>query len=99
MTEHVAGQWYIASHKRSLRPSPPVERRGVPASGCIIALLVGQGTGFIRLGADIKVFFHRTDVEAGTSFNDLALGDPVAFDLIEDPVSGARALRVRREVR
>ena len=75
---------------------PPAERHAVPGSGRIIALLVGHGTGFIRLSTDCRVFFHRADLQPGTSFNDFEVGDAVDFDLVEDPVSGARALRVRR---
>jgi cold shock CspA family protein len=57
---------------------------------------MGQSHGFLR-GADRReVFFHRSDVEEGTSFNDLAAGDPVEFELLEDAVSGARATRVKR---
>jgi cold shock CspA family protein len=94
--EYLYGQSRLASRTRSPRVAPSVERRAVPASGRIIALLVGQGTGFIRLGTDGKVFFHRADVQPGTSINDFELGDAVEFDLVEDPVSGARAIRVRR---
>lgn len=59
-------------------------------------LLFGQGHGFIRLPDDREIFFHRSDVREGTSFNDFVVGDTVAFELLEDAVSGARALRVRR---
>jgi hypothetical protein len=38
-------------------------------------------------------------VREGTSFNDFAVNDPVTFELIEDDVSGARALRVTRRSR
>jgi len=94
--EYLYGQLRLGSHKRSPRVAPPAERRAIPSSGRIIALLVGQGTGFIQLGANGKVFFHRADVQAGTSINDFALDDAVEFDLVEDPISGARALCVRR---
>jgi cold shock CspA family protein len=40
------------------------------------------------------VFCHRSDTTFGT-FNKLAVGDKVAFDLIEDRVSGPRATGVR----
>jgi hypothetical protein len=39
------------------------------------------------------------DVEDGTIFNDLSLGNAVSFELFEDAVSGARALRVARRTR
>jgi cold shock CspA family protein len=76
-----------------LRPSPP---RGVASIGSIARLFVGQCYGFIRLANDREVFFHRTDIRDGTSINDLRVGDPVMFELIEDRISGARALAVRR---
>ena len=60
-----------------------------------MTLFVGQGHGFIRAnGRD--VFFHRSDVREGTSFNDLTVGDPVSFELLDDHVSGPRGLRVER---
>jgi cold shock CspA family protein len=42
------------------------------------------------------VFFHRSDLLEGTAFNALAIGDRVTFELLEDRVSGPRALRVER---
>jgi cold shock CspA family protein len=74
--------------------APPAERRGKPSSGRIVTLFVGQAHGFIRLTDDRHVFFHRSDVRDGTSFNDFAVGDAVTFELFEDDVSGPRALRV-----
>ncbi len=74
----------------------PAERRGVRSTGRIVKLLVGQSHGFIRLEDGRAIFFHRSDVREGTSFNDFAIGDAVTFELLEDAVSGARALRVRR---
>jgi cold shock CspA family protein len=59
-----------------------------------VTLLVGQGHGFIRLASGREVFFHRSDVHQGTSFNALAVGDRVTFELLEDHVSGPRALCV-----
>jgi cold shock CspA family protein len=59
-------------------------------------LFVGQAHGFIRLASGREVFFHRSDVQDGTSFNAFAVGDCVAFELLEDRVSGPRALRVER---
>jgi cold shock CspA family protein len=64
-----------------------------------VTLFVGQGHGFIRLGSDRDVFFHRSDVREGMSFNDLAVGDTVRFDLLEDDVSGPRAIQVTRRRR
>ena len=95
-TESVSSQKSRGLRNRRPRVSPPTEPRGTPASGRITALLIGQGTGYIQQEQGSKVFFHRKDVEEGTSINDLAVGDAVDFDLIEDAVSGLRALRVRR---
>ena len=75
-----------------MRPADP---RGRATSGRIVKLLVGRGQGFIRLADDREIFFHRSDVGEGISFNDFVVGDPVSFEIVEDPVSGARALRVR----
>jgi cold shock CspA family protein len=74
----------------------PAERRGAASSGRIVKLLIGQSHGFIRLADGREIYFHRSDLEEGTSFNDFAIGDPVNFELLEDEVSGARALRVKR---
>jgi cold shock CspA family protein len=58
--------------------------------------MVGQGYGYIRLANGRDIFFHRSDLEEGTSFNAFAIGDAVRFELLEDAVSGARAMRVKR---
>lgn len=100
----VTHYFYVAGRKAATpraKPatSPPAERRGVSTTGRIAKLLVGQGHGFIRLTNHREVFFHRSDVREGASFNDFAVNDPVTFELLEDPVSGARALRVTRRSR
>ena len=74
----------------------PTERRGTPSSGRIVTLMLGQGHGFIRLTGTRNVFFHRSDLCEGTSFNDLAVGNRVKFELLDDAISGPRALRVER---
>ena len=79
------------------RPTGPPEQRGLPSRGRVARLFVGQGYGFIRLTDGRDIFFHRRDVCQGTSFNDFAVGDAVAFELLEDDVSGARAIRVQAE--
>jgi cold shock CspA family protein len=76
-----------------------VERRGVVSTGRIVKLLVGQSHGFIRLADARDVYFHRSDLEDGTAFNDFIIGDVVTFELLEDAVSGARALHVKRRRR
>ena len=80
-------------------PGRPTDPRGRPATGHIAKILVGHGHGYIRLGDDREIYFHRSDSREGTAFNDLQIGDAVTFELFEDPVSGARALRVRVDAR
>lgn len=81
-----------ASHMSTL----PAGARGAASRGRIIKLMIGQAYGFIRLTDHREVFFHRNDLEEGTAFNDLTVGDPVTFALVEDPISGARAQNVHR---
>jgi len=67
--------------------------------GRIVTLWTGQGHGVIRTDQYREIFFHRGDVDEGTQFNDLRIGDTVAFELLDDKVSGARALRLRQHKR
>jgi cold shock CspA family protein len=69
---------------------------GVAASGHVTRLSVGQGSGFIRMANGRDIWFHRGDIGEEVAFSDLAVGDSVTFELLEDRISGARALRVRR---
>jgi len=93
--------------KRSSKPSRPSVPRGTLVTGRIVNLLIGQCHGFIigqchgfiRLPNAREICFHRTDLQEGTAFNDLLIGDAVTFELLEDAVSGARALRVVRRKR
>jgi len=84
---------------RATYPARPPERRGVASTGRIVELRTGQGHGFIRVAGGREIYFHRSDLEEGTSFNDFAVGQAVTFELLEDRVSGARALRVKRRRR
>lgn len=77
----------------------PAEQRGPLRTGRIVNLLLGQGHGFIRLADRRQVFFHRSDLRDGTGFGDLAVGEVLTFELLEDPISGPRALRVGRRKR
>lgn len=77
----------------------PDDLRGKPATGRVVHLRFGQSHGFIRLSDARQIYFHRADLHEGTSFNDLAVGQKVTFELLEDRVSGARALRVRGPAR
>jgi hypothetical protein len=85
--------------KRPAKTTRPTERRGTQATGRIMSILFGRGDGFIRLPNACKAYFHRADLEDGTTFLDLRVGDAVQFELFEDAVSGARALRVMRSKR
>jgi cold shock CspA family protein len=57
-----------------------------------------MGQGYIRLDGNRLVFFHRSDTEDHV-FNTLLVDDDVTFELIEDRLSGARAIRVRKPAR
>jgi cold shock CspA family protein len=97
-TEYFYGTGRKSAPVSSGKPSRS-DADAAPATGRITKLLVGQGHGFIRSQNDREIFFHRGDVRDGTAFNDLQVGDPVSFELLEDSVSGARALRVMRRPR
>ena len=90
------GKSGVRKPKAAPRASEPVKRRGVPETGHVVKLLVGQGCGFIRLANGADVFFHRSDVHDSGSINDFSIGDAVSFELLDDTVSGARAQQVRR---
>ena len=72
----------------------PADARGTPSAGRIVMLFIGQSYGFIRLANRRDVFFHRSDLSNGVAFNKFAVGDDVTFELLEDKVSGARAVHV-----
>jgi cold shock CspA family protein len=76
------------------KPNQPLPPCGRPTSGRVIRIHAGQSHGFIRDVESREVFFHRSDTTFGT-FNKLIVGDKVAFELIEDRVSGPRATGVR----
>ena len=94
-----AEYFYGATRKRMPKPSKPSkphDPRGKPVTGRIVNILTGQAHGFIRLPNGRAIYFHRADLQEGTAFNDLRIGDAVQFELLEDAVSGARAVRVGR---
>lgn len=92
--EYSYGSGRPGTPKRPGKPSQPTDPRGKPSTGRIARIFTGQGHGYIRLTDDREVYFHRGDLRDGTAFNDLRVGDDVKFELLEDRVSGARALRV-----
>lgn len=65
---------------------------GTASNGRIKTIVRGQGTGIISAPSG-DVFFHKSDVKA--SFLDLAVGDKVVFELLDDTISGPRAQNVR----
>ena len=77
----------------------PPEPQGSVSGGRVAKLFVGQGYGFIRTVNGREVYFHRKDLAKGTSINDLRVRDAVIFELLEDRVSGARAVRVTQQRR
>jgi cold shock CspA family protein len=90
------GEYFYGQTRRRQTARPAAERPGVHATGHVLKLFVGQGYGYIRAARRQDVYFHRSDLVAGHSINDLGVGDAVAFDLQADQLTGPRALRVRR---
>ena len=72
-------------------PSKPVYS-GKRTKGRIKSIVRGQGSGIISAPSG-DVFFHKADFEG--KFWDLNEGDAVLFELVDDPISGARAQKVR----
>jgi cold shock CspA family protein len=64
-------------------------------TGRIVRIMPGHGQGYIRLEDDRDVFFDRRDLVRVVLY-DLEIGDLVAFELIDDRVSGPRATQVRK---
>jgi cold shock CspA family protein len=94
--EHTPGAVRKTAPARKNTAARPAERRGMPGSGRIVALFIGQSYGFIRSATRREVFFHRSDLQEGTSFNAFEIGDAVTFELLEDHISGPRAVQVER---
>src|SRR6185369_14546350 len=80
---------------RPAKPGQPLPLAGRPTTGRIVRMVTGQSHGFIRDSQGREVFFHRSDMAEGT-FNDLEVGDRLTFEVIEDRLSGARAIRVKK---
>lgn len=92
--EYASLQARNAPRKRVSKMAGPAELRGVPDKGRIVKLFVGQGHGIIRLANGREIYFHRADIQEGTSINDFSVGDAVVFERLDDRISGARALGV-----
>ena len=75
-----------------------LEERGQRATGRVVRMLYGQSYGLIRMADRRDVFFHRKDARASL-FNNLTVGDAVGFELIEDELTGPRAVRVHRRAK
>jgi cold shock CspA family protein len=65
---------------------------GTLTNGRIKLLVRGQGTGIISTSSG-DVFFHKSDFRG--TFLDLAVGDRVVFELLDDSISGPRGQNVR----
>jgi cold shock CspA family protein len=75
-----------------------VGKQGRAATGRIAELSPGRFCGVIRASDGQSVFFHGRDLE-GRKYNDVEIGGPVRFELIEDHISGPRAAKVRVSAR
>ena len=75
-------------------PVPKPGPRPVMTSGRVAQLWRGRSCGFIRAHDGQTVFFHARDLER-VKYNDVTLSLAVAFELIDDVVSGPRAARIR----
>ena len=83
---------------RPAKPTQPQPPTGRPMTGRISRLTSGQGQGYIRDKDGRSVFFDRRDL-VDVKFNDLAVGDAVAFELIEDGTAGLAECRCGRSHR
>jgi cold shock CspA family protein len=91
-----AGRGGNVNTARGTHGPHPREVTRVPDSGQIVRLCTGQCYGTIRTADGREVWFHRSDMSDRASFNDFVVGDSVTFELVHDPISGARALSVQR---
>jgi cold shock CspA family protein len=83
--------------KRPIGKAPnPNEPRGRASTGTVATITRGRGDGYIREHRGDLLYFNRRDVIDG-GFNDLNIGDRVTFEIIEDKVSGHRAVRVAKK--
>ena len=81
--------------KKSTLPGEWTAPSGQPICARIVRLAHGQSYGYLRAADDRDVFFHRADTR--DEFKGYEIGDVVTFELLEDRLSGPRAIRVRRK--
>ena len=81
--------------RKNDEPHPDIP--GQPVTGRITRLLQGGGQGTIRADDGRRAFFHRN--ETGGTFAEMDIGDVVTFEFVEDRISGARGIRVRKTTR
>ena len=95
---NLAGSYPVIGTFETVTAAPnglPRAAVGVSDRGHIVRLYTGQCHGTIRMADGREVWFHRSDMSERAAFNHFVVGDSVTFDLLEDRISGARALRVR----
>ena len=74
---------------------PPLKVvRGRETSGRVTQLSRARLCGQIRARDGQSVFFHRSDLD-GIRYADLEVGVSVRFELVDDAISGPRAIRIR----
>jgi cold shock CspA family protein len=79
---------------RTLPGTSIPQPRGRAAKGRVRELSHGRLCGVIEATDGQRIFFHGRDLDRAR-YNDLKLGDVVDFEVIDDPVSGARATAIR----
>ena len=79
---------------RTLPGTSIPQPRGRAAKGRVRELSHGRLCGLIEATDGQRIFFHGRDLDRAR-YNDLKLGDLVDFEVIDDPVSGARATAIR----
>lgn len=67
---------------------------GRETSGRVTQLSRARLCGQIRARDGQSVFFHRSDLD-GLRYADLEVGAQVLFELVDDAISGPRAIRIR----
>jgi cold shock CspA family protein len=84
------GAWTSAG-KPPAGASAPASRM----TGKVTKIVRARACGFIRTTEGREVFFHASDLE-GATFAEVRESHKVRFELVDDRISGPRALRVSR---